>query len=56
MLPDRIFSYDPPDWLVISGLIVPSLVAMVPGKAGSAFDSLITAGGNALIKGVGGWF
>jgi hypothetical protein len=56
MLPDKMFSYDPPDWLVIGGLVVPSLVAMVPGRAGSAFDTLITAAGQALIKGVGGIF
>lgn len=56
MLPDKVFSFDPPDWLVIGGLIVPSLAAMVPGRAGSAFDTAITTAGEALIKGVGGIF
>ncbi|WP_433169898.1 hypothetical protein [Kribbella sp. CA-247076] len=56
MLPGRIFSYDPPDWLVIAGLVVPSLVAMVPGRAGDAFDTVITAGGQALTNAVGGLF
>lgn len=56
MLPDKLFSYDPPDWLVIGGLIVPSLAAMVPGKAGGAFENAVTVAGEALIKGVGGMF
>ncbi|MET7284202.1 hypothetical protein ABZS29_38570 [Kribbella sp. NPDC005582] len=56
MLPDKVFSYDPPDWLVIAGLIVPALVAKVPGKAGSAFDTVITAGGQGLTDMVGRLF
>lgn len=53
MLPDKYFKYDPPDWLVIGGLVLPSLVAMVPGRAGSFFDTVITAAGQALNSGVG---
>ncbi len=34
MLPDRIFRYDPPDWLLISGLVLPSLLVAVPGHLG----------------------
>jgi hypothetical protein len=56
MVPDKLFSYDPPDWLVVSGLIVPSLAAMVPGKAGNAVDAVITAGGQALTNAVGTLF
>jgi hypothetical protein len=56
MLPDQIFSYDPPDWLVIGGLLVPSLVAMVPGRAGEFFNTTITFAGQALNSGVGGLF
>lgn len=56
MLPDRLFSYDPPDYLVIAGIIVPSLVAMVPGKAGRAADTVLTTGGNAVTDWVGGLF
>lgn len=56
MLPDNAFSYDPPDSLVIGGLLVPSLVAMVPGRAGEAMDTVITFGGHALNQGVGGLF
>lgn len=56
MLPDKWFSFDPPDLLVITGLFIPSLVAMVPGKAGNAFDTVITAGGQALSGVVGSWF
>jgi hypothetical protein len=56
MLPDRYFKYDPPDWLVIGGLVLPSLVAMIPGRAGQFFDTTITAAGQALITGVGGIF
>jgi hypothetical protein len=56
MLPDRLFSYDPPDWLVIAGIIVPALVAMVPGKAGTAANTVITLGGQTVTSWVGGIF
>ena len=56
MLPDKVFRFDPPDWMVISGLVVPSLVAMVPGKAGHAFDTVLTAGGHAMSNLVGRLF
>lgn len=56
MLPDRLFSYDPPDWLVISGIIVPALVAKVPGKAGAAADTVLTWGGQTVTGWVGGIF
>ncbi|HEY3561789.1 MAG TPA: hypothetical protein VGL05_30195 [Kribbella sp.] len=56
MLPDKWFSFDPPDWLVISGLIIPSLSAMVPGKAGNAFETVTAAGGHALNTWVAGLF
>jgi hypothetical protein len=56
MLPDKFFSFDPPDWLVISGVFVPAMVAMVPGKAGGAFDTVITAGGHAVSNLVGRLF
>jgi hypothetical protein len=56
MMPDRVFSYDPPDWLVIAGLFVPALVAMVPGKAGHAANLVITMGGQTVTGWVGGLF
>jgi hypothetical protein len=56
MLPDKVFSYDPPDWMVIAGLFVPSMASMVPGKAGNAFDTVITAGGHAMSNVVGRLF
>lgn len=56
MLPDKLFSYDPPDALVISGLMVPALMAMVPGKAGNAAEAVLTMGGTALNNAVGGLF
>lgn len=34
MLPDKLFRLDPPDWLVVSGLVLPSLVVVVPGAVG----------------------
>lgn len=56
MLPGKVFDYDPPDWLVIAGIIVPALVAKVPGKAGNAADMLLTMGGDAVSNMVGGLF
>lgn len=56
MLPGKVFDYDPPDWLVIAGLIVPALAAMVPGKAGNAAEIIITMGGHQVNNWVGGLF
>lgn len=56
MLPDRFFSYDPPDWLVIAGIFVPALAAMIPGKAGTAANTVITMGGHTVTDWVGGIF
>lgn len=56
MLPGKVFDYDPPDWLVICGLIVPALGAMIPGKAGNAANMLITMGGEQVNGWVGGLF
>lgn len=54
MLPDRIFGYDPPDWLIYTGLIIPSLLATVPGAAGEALRAVITAAGTTVNTWVGG--
>ena len=55
MLPDRLFSYDPPDWLLISGLVLPSLLVAVPGHLGVALRGATEWAGHGAQHIVGGW-
>lgn len=48
MLPDSWFRFDPPDWLVWSGIIAPSLLASVPGPVGSVLRQITHAAGQAV--------
>lgn len=52
LLPDRLFKYDAPDWLIFSGLILPSLLIAVPGRAGDMLRAAVELAGHALINGV----
>lgn len=54
MLPDKLFRYDPPNWLVWSGLVVPALVATVPGVLGDFLRRVTTWAGAATQNLVGG--
>lgn len=56
MMPGKVFDWDPPDWLVIAGFFTPALVAMVPGKAGGAMNTVVTLGGQTVTDWVGGIF
>lgn len=52
LLPDRVFGYDFPDWLMFSGVILPTLVGTVPGRAGDFLDTVMTTAGQYLNTGV----
>jgi len=48
MLPDKLFRFDAPDWLVISGIFIPGLLASVPGALGEGLRTTITWAGEAI--------
>ncbi|TCC33851.1 hypothetical protein E0H75_42080 [Kribbella capetownensis] len=56
LLPERLFRYDYPDWLIFAGFPLPSLLASVPGKAGDGLQTVVLGGSHELVKFVGGWF
>jgi hypothetical protein len=49
MVPERWFGGDVPDWLSVSGMVLPALLASVPGAVGTA----ITAATQSVASGVG---
>ena len=54
MLPDKLFSYDPPDWLLVSGLVLPSLLVAVPGHLGVALRGVTEWAGHGAQNLVSG--
>lgn len=48
MLPDRWFKFDPPDWLVVGGLVIPALLAAVPGPLGEFLRTVTTWAGEGI--------
>ena len=56
LLPAKVFSFDYPDWLVFSGLILPALIASVPGPAGGFLSEVITTAGETMNGAVGRMF
>ncbi|MGL5830484.1 MAG: hypothetical protein ACRC0L_13095 [Angustibacter sp.] len=55
MLPEQWIKFDPPDWLVISGLFIPSLQVSVPGLLGQVLRNVTTWAGsgiNMMISGL----
>ncbi|HEY9411752.1 MAG TPA: hypothetical protein VIP77_19390 [Jiangellaceae bacterium] len=55
MLPDSWFQLDPPDWLVITGLVLPSLLVVVPGGLGEFLRSVTTWAGEGMTTLVTSW-
>lgn len=45
MIPGKQFKWDAPDWLIIGGLILPSLMASIPGPMGEGLRTVVTTGG-----------
>ena len=50
MLPESMFSGEIPDWLSISGLVLPALAASIPGRVGDLLNGVITGAGNLMIE------
>jgi hypothetical protein len=55
-LPERLFRGDYPDWLIFAGLPLPTLLTLVPGKAGDFLEMLVLSGSHWLVQWVGSWF
>jgi hypothetical protein len=53
MLPDKLCKYDPPNWLIWSGLVAPALLATVPGAIGDVLREVTTWAGTATQDLVG---
>ena len=49
ILPERWFKRSIPDWLSVSGLVLPAGLATVPGPAGVALLSILTFAGNLVM-------
>lgn len=56
LLPQRLFSFHYPDWLIFAGFPLPVLLASVPGEAGQGMRTVVLTGGQMLVQFVGGWF
>ncbi len=55
MVPEKWIRFNPPDWLVISGLFIPSLQVSVPGLLGRGLRIVTTWAGsgiNMLVSGL----
>ena len=55
MIPDKFFKYDPPDWLLFSGPILPILLVAVPGRLGDVLTTVITAVGEGMVSLIAFW-
>jgi hypothetical protein len=56
MLPETWFGRSIPDWLAISGIVLPPLAAAIPGQFGAVMNDIIGACGQLMISGVGSAF
>ncbi len=54
-IPNTWFDYTMPDWLAMSGLLLPVLLEAVPGKAANLLNWPVDWG-LALVHGIGRWF
>lgn len=52
ILPESWFSGDIPDWLSVSGVLLPGLAASIPGPIGDFFQRLFTTIGDLMVTGV----
>lgn len=53
LLPERFFGFEYPDWLVVVGFVLPSLLAGVPGDLGEGLRWAILGMGNLMTGEVG---
>jgi hypothetical protein len=56
IVPEKIFGGDVPDWLSVSGLALPSLLASVPGPVGRAVTQLMVTMHDTIGEMVTSWF
>lgn len=54
MLPDNIFEKDAPDWLLYSGVILPSMMGSVPGPLGNGLTQVFQWAGDVMVSFVAG--
>jgi hypothetical protein len=54
LLPDKVFKYDFPDWLVITGLVLPALLGSVPGPLGESLRAVVQWAGSSMNNAVAG--
>lgn len=52
LLPNSWFDFEYPDWLVVCGFVLPSLLVAVPGQAGEGLRSVILGAGELMNSGV----
>jgi len=50
LLPERWFSKPIPDWLAISGVMLPGMAASIPGPLGAGLSRVITAAGGLMVN------
>jgi hypothetical protein len=48
LLPERFFSFEYPDWLVVFGFVLPILLASVPGDFGEFLRTVILGAGGLM--------
>lgn len=48
-LPDALFAKDMPDWLSVTGLVIPALAVSIPGGVGNFFQTINQALGGLMI-------
>ncbi len=56
ILPERWFGRGIPDWLAISGVVLPAMAASIPGEFGQVVSRVIEACGQLMIHAVGSAF
>jgi hypothetical protein len=56
MVPERWFRGDVPDWLSLSGLLLPSLLASVPGAVGQGMTAAMQSAHNTVGTGLASLF
>lgn len=54
VLPESWFGAEMPDWLSVSGLVLPGLAAAIPGPVGNAIEGIIYGAGQLMISLLGG--
>lgn len=54
MVPTKWINYDPADWLIGAGLVLPALLVSVPGALGEGMRTVVLAGGHLATSVVTG--